>query len=76
MAIYHDEPACRAALIDVQAHFKNGTCVLVHRQPPSERLFPSASGFEAVSEAVLGGVSSSCLRVTTHAASAASALFR
>ncbi|XP_077940747.1 meiosis inhibitor protein 1 isoform X2 [Gasterosteus aculeatus] len=49
---------------------------ILERQPPSERLFPSASGFEAVSEAVLGGVSSSCLRVTTHAASAASALFR
>ncbi|KAI9527044.1 hypothetical protein NQZ68_034029 [Dissostichus eleginoides] len=44
--------------------------------PPSERLFPGASGFAAVSEAVSGGVSSSCLKVATQAASAASALFR
>ncbi|XP_031726910.1 meiosis inhibitor protein 1 [Anarrhichthys ocellatus] len=49
---------------------------ILERQPPSERLFPSGSGFEAVSEAVLGGVSSSCLLVATQAANAASALFR
>ncbi|XP_034395342.1 meiosis inhibitor protein 1-like [Cyclopterus lumpus] len=49
---------------------------LLERQPPSERLFPSGSGFEAVSEAVLGGVSSPCLLVATQAANAASALFR
>ncbi|KAK9535506.1 hypothetical protein VZT92_007882 [Zoarces viviparus] len=49
---------------------------ILERQPPSERLFPSGSGFEAVSEAVLGGVSSSCLLVATEAANAASALFR
>ncbi|XP_068574767.1 meiosis inhibitor protein 1 isoform X2 [Cebidichthys violaceus] len=49
---------------------------ILERQPPSERLFPSGLGFEAVSEAVLGGVSSSCLLVATQAASAASAFFR
>ncbi|XP_068434183.1 meiosis inhibitor protein 1 isoform X2 [Clinocottus analis] len=49
---------------------------ILERQPPSERLFPSGSGFEAVSEAVLGGVSYSCLLVATQAANAASALFR
>ncbi|XP_029293654.1 LOW QUALITY PROTEIN: meiosis inhibitor protein 1 [Cottoperca gobio] len=49
---------------------------ILERQPPSERLFPSGSGFVAVSEAVLGGVSSSCLLVATQAANAASALFR
>ncbi|XP_059203995.1 meiosis inhibitor protein 1 [Centropristis striata] len=49
---------------------------ILERQPPSERLFPSGSGFVAVSEAVLGGVSSSCLLVATQAASAAAALFR
>ncbi|XP_074511594.1 meiosis inhibitor protein 1 isoform X5 [Sebastes fasciatus] len=49
---------------------------ILERQPPSERLFPSGSGFVAVSEAVLGGVSSSCLLVATQAATAASALFR
>ncbi|XP_037648034.1 meiosis inhibitor protein 1 isoform X3 [Sebastes umbrosus] len=49
---------------------------ILERQPPSERLFPSGSGFVAVSEAVLGGVSSSCLLVAIQAATAASALFR
>ncbi|TNN58492.1 Meiosis inhibitor protein 1 [Liparis tanakae] len=49
---------------------------ILERQPPSQRLFPSGSGFEAVSEALLGGVSCSCLLVATQAANAASALFR
>ncbi|XP_031176654.1 meiosis inhibitor protein 1 isoform X6 [Sander lucioperca] len=49
---------------------------ILERQPPSERLFPSSSGFVAVSEAVMGGVSSSCLLVATQAANAAAALFR
>ncbi|XP_062421844.1 meiosis inhibitor protein 1 [Pungitius pungitius] len=49
---------------------------ILERQPPSERLFPSGSGFEAVSEVVLGGASSPCLQVATQAVSAASALFR
>ncbi|KAK5856667.1 hypothetical protein PBY51_008248 [Eleginops maclovinus] len=49
---------------------------ILERQPPSERLFPSASDFAAVSEAVTGGVSSSCLKVAAQAASAASALFK
>lgn len=51
-------------------------CVCVYRQPPSVHLFPSGSGFVAVSEAVLCGVSSSCLLVATEAATTASALFR
>ncbi|XP_034749095.1 meiosis inhibitor protein 1 isoform X2 [Etheostoma cragini] len=49
---------------------------ILERQPPSERLFPSGPGFVAVSEAVMGGVSSSCLLVATQAANAAAALFR
>ncbi|KAK5885383.1 hypothetical protein CesoFtcFv8_019095 [Champsocephalus esox] len=49
---------------------------ILERQPPSERLFPGASGFAAVAEAVSAGVSFSCLKVATQAASAASALFR
>ncbi|KAF3846771.1 hypothetical protein F7725_003849 [Dissostichus mawsoni] len=49
---------------------------ILERQPPSERLFPGASGFAAVSEALSAGVSSSCLKLATQAASAASALFR
>ena len=48
----------------------------VYRQPPSVRLFPSAPGFVAVSEAVIAGVSCSCLLVATQAAQAATALFR
>ncbi|XP_008298634.1 meiosis inhibitor protein 1 [Stegastes partitus] len=49
---------------------------ILERQPPSVHLFPSGPGFVAVSEAVLAGVSCSCLLVATQAASAASALFR
>ncbi|XP_044036641.1 meiosis inhibitor protein 1 isoform X6 [Siniperca chuatsi] len=49
---------------------------ILERQPPSVRLFPSAPGFVAVSEAVVAGVSSSCLLVATQAASAVSVLFR
>uniref|UniRef100_A0A8P4KL06 Meiosis inhibitor protein 1 n=1 Tax=Dicentrarchus labrax TaxID=13489 RepID=A0A8P4KL06_DICLA len=48
---------------------------ILERQPPGVRLFPSAPGFVAVSEAVVAGVSSSCLLVATQAANAASALF-
>ncbi|KAK2833804.1 hypothetical protein Q5P01_017693 [Channa striata] len=50
--------------------------VILERQPPSVRLFPSGPAFVAVSETVKAGVSSSCLPVATQAASAASALFR
>ncbi|KAM7372353.1 hypothetical protein PAMP_009527 [Pampus punctatissimus] len=49
---------------------------ILERQPPSVRLFPSSLGFVAVSEAVVDGVSSSCLLVATQAANAATALFR
>ncbi|XP_035470840.1 meiosis inhibitor protein 1-like isoform X3 [Scophthalmus maximus] len=49
---------------------------ILERQPPGVRLFPSGPGFAAVSEAVIAGVSSSCLLVATQGASAASALFR
>ncbi|XP_010769466.1 meiosis inhibitor protein 1 [Notothenia coriiceps] len=49
---------------------------ILDRQPPSERLFPGASGFAAVAEVVSAGVSFSCLKVATQAASAASVLFR
>ncbi|XP_030592443.1 meiosis inhibitor protein 1 isoform X2 [Archocentrus centrarchus] len=49
---------------------------ILERQPASVRLFPSAPGFVAVSEALVAGVSSSCLLVATQAASTASALFR
>ncbi|XP_045889772.1 meiosis inhibitor protein 1 [Micropterus dolomieu] len=49
---------------------------ILERQPPSVRLFPSAPEFVAVSEAVLAGVSSSCLLVATQAATTASVLFR
>lgn len=46
------------------------------RQPASVRLFHSGAGFVAVSEVLVGGVSSSCLLVATQAASVTSALFR
>ncbi|XP_047428525.1 meiosis inhibitor protein 1 isoform X2 [Mugil cephalus] len=49
---------------------------ILERQPPSVHLFPSGPGFVAVSEALVAGVSSSCLLVATQAASAASAFFR
>ncbi|TMS15683.1 Meiosis inhibitor protein 1 [Larimichthys crocea] len=49
---------------------------ILERQPPTARLFPSGPGFVAVSEAVVAGVSSTCLLVATQAANAASALFR
>ncbi|XP_074552126.1 meiosis inhibitor protein 1 [Halichoeres trimaculatus] len=49
---------------------------ILERQPPSVRLFPGGDGFGAVSEAVVAGVSSSCMLVVTQAASAASALLR
>ncbi|KAM8724342.1 meiosis inhibitor protein 1 [Acanthopagrus schlegelii] len=49
---------------------------ILERQPPSVRLFPSAPGFVAVSEAVIAGVSCSCLLVATQAAQAATTLFR
>ena len=52
------------------------SCVRVYRQPPSLCLFPTSQGFVAVSEAVVAGVSCSCLLVATQAAQAASALFR
>ncbi|MEQ2194737.1 hypothetical protein XENOCAPTIV_002200, partial [Xenoophorus captivus] len=49
---------------------------ILERQPPSIHLFPSGSGFVAVSEAVTAGVSSSCLLVAAQAVKAAAALFR
>ncbi|CAK6975184.1 LOW QUALITY PROTEIN: meiosis inhibitor protein 1 [Scomber scombrus] len=49
---------------------------ILERQPPSVRLFPSGPGFVAVSEAVIAGISSSCLLVATQAANAASVLLR
>ncbi|XP_026021469.1 meiosis inhibitor protein 1 isoform X4 [Astatotilapia calliptera] len=49
---------------------------ILERQPASVRLFPSGAGFVAVSEVLVGGVSSSCLLVATQAASVTSALFR
>ncbi|XP_027898767.1 meiosis inhibitor protein 1 [Xiphophorus couchianus] len=49
---------------------------ILERQPPGVHLFPSASGFVAVSEAVKAGVFSSCLLVAAQAVKAATALFR
>ncbi|KAM4716413.1 meiosis inhibitor protein 1 [Anableps anableps] len=49
---------------------------ILERQPPGVHLFPSGSGFVAVSEAVKAGVSSSCLLVAAQAIKAAAALFR
>ncbi|CAG5897470.1 unnamed protein product [Menidia menidia] len=49
---------------------------ILERQPPSVHLFPSGSGYEAVSEAVVAGVSSPCLLVATQAVSAGATLFR
>nr|XP_046270421.1 meiosis inhibitor protein 1-like isoform X4 [Scatophagus argus] len=48
----------------------------LERQPTSVRLFSAGLEFVAVSEAVVAGVSCSCLLVATQAAKAASALFR
>ncbi|CAJ1075805.1 meiosis inhibitor protein 1-like isoform X1 [Xyrichtys novacula] len=49
---------------------------ILERQPPNVRLFPSSEGFVAVSEAVVAGVSSTCMPVVTQATMAASALLR
>ncbi|XP_047215803.1 meiosis inhibitor protein 1-like [Girardinichthys multiradiatus] len=49
---------------------------ILERQPPSIHLFPSGSGFVAVSEAVTAGVSSSCPLVAAQVVKAAAALFR
>ncbi|KAM9784132.1 meiosis inhibitor protein 1 [Syngnathus typhle] len=49
---------------------------ILERQPTNVRLFLSPPAFVAVSEAVLCGLSSPCLRVAIQAASASSALFR
>ncbi|XP_018523234.1 meiosis inhibitor protein 1 isoform X2 [Lates calcarifer] len=68
--------ALRLSNLEVQ---KQGLLLLteiLERQPPSVRLFPSGPGFVAVSEAIIAGVSSSCLLVATQGASAASALLR
>ncbi|KAM3864405.1 meiosis inhibitor protein 1 [Diretmus argenteus] len=49
---------------------------ILEKQPPGVRLFPSGPEFVAVSEAVIAGVSSSCLLVATQAAHAATVLLR
>ncbi|XP_061701524.1 meiosis inhibitor protein 1 isoform X2 [Syngnathoides biaculeatus] len=49
---------------------------ILERQPTNVHLFLSPPAFMAVSEAVICGLSSPCLRVATQAASAASTLFR
>ncbi|XP_040011897.1 meiosis inhibitor protein 1-like isoform X2 [Xiphias gladius] len=70
------EETLRLSNLEVQ---KQGLLLLtqiLERQPPNVRLFPSGPGFVAVSEAVIAGVSSSCMLVATQGASAASALFR
>ncbi|XP_072530481.1 meiosis inhibitor protein 1 [Salminus brasiliensis] len=48
----------------------------LERQPTGVRLFPTVPGFVGVAEVVQGGVVSSCFRVSTQAARAATALFR
>ncbi|XP_054616715.1 meiosis inhibitor protein 1 isoform X1 [Dunckerocampus dactyliophorus] len=68
--------ALQLANVDV---LKQGFLLLteiLERQPPNVRLFLRAQGFMAVSQTVIAGLSSSCLRVATQAANAASALFR
>lgn len=67
---------CERLPCDFEACVSVRGCVCVRRQPPSVRLFPTAPGFVAVSEAVLAGASCSCLLVAAQAAAAASALFR
>ncbi|XP_036420934.1 meiosis inhibitor protein 1 [Colossoma macropomum] len=49
---------------------------ILERQPTSLRLFPTVPGFVGVAEVVQGAVTSSCFRVATQAAQAATALFR
>ncbi|KAL6460983.1 hypothetical protein MHYP_G00309490 [Metynnis hypsauchen] len=49
---------------------------ILERQPTSVRLFPTVPGFVDIAEVVQGAVTSSCLRVATQAARAATALFR
>ncbi|XP_061556913.1 meiosis inhibitor protein 1 [Phycodurus eques] len=49
---------------------------ILERHPTNVHLFPSPPAFVAVSQAVICGLSSPCLRVATQAASAASTLFR
>ncbi|XP_071330454.1 meiosis inhibitor protein 1 isoform X3 [Trachinotus anak] len=68
--------ALRLSNLEVQKQGLLLLTAILERQPPSVRLFPSGPGFVVVSEAVIAGVSSSCLLVATQGASAASALFR
>lgn len=50
--------------------------VYLNRQPPSVRLFPTGPDFVSVSEALVAGLSCSCLLVATQAAHGTCALFR
>ncbi|KAI4899862.1 hypothetical protein NFI96_025654, partial [Prochilodus magdalenae] len=49
---------------------------VLERQPTGVRLFPTAPGFVGVAEVLQGAMTSSCFRVATEAARAATALFR
>ncbi|XP_058260764.1 meiosis inhibitor protein 1 [Hemibagrus wyckioides] len=49
---------------------------ILEKQPASVHLFPVGPAFVNVSEVVIGGLTSPCLRVATHAARAATALMK
>ncbi|XP_076000311.1 meiosis inhibitor protein 1 [Genypterus blacodes] len=68
--------ALQLANLEVQKQGLLLLTVILDRQPPDVHLFPSGPGFAAVSEAVVAGVSASCLLVATQASNAASALLR
>ncbi|XP_060761178.1 meiosis inhibitor protein 1-like [Neoarius graeffei] len=50
--------------------------VILEKQPAGVRLFPIGPAFAGVTEVVIGGVASPCLRVATQAARAATALMK
>ncbi|XP_049331740.1 meiosis inhibitor protein 1 isoform X3 [Astyanax mexicanus] len=62
--------------LEVQKQGLKLLTAILERQPTGVRLFPTAPGFVGVAEVVQGGVASSCFRVSTQAARAATALFR
>ncbi|CAL8311475.1 unnamed protein product [Arctogadus glacialis] len=68
--------ALRLTNLEVQTHGLLLLTEILDRQPEGVRLFPSGPGFEAVCEAVVSGVSATCLLVARQAASAGSSLLR
>ncbi|XP_073789824.1 meiosis inhibitor protein 1 isoform X9 [Danio rerio] len=82
-AVYAMEPLVRClketlgkANTEVQKQGLKLLTAILDRQPVSVRLFPTGSEFSSVCDVIVGGVASSCLRVSMCAVRAAAVLFR